>query len=523
MLCLGVAILVMSPPAHAEDTEWDAVADQMVTTIEEVPDQYRDGDLEGVETSIRRAYYEIYQVSGLEAQIDHRLGGDRADAFVAQLLSLRDLTRDEATQSAVEEATAATVQLLRDDVTELAGTPELNDQWTRVGARIVEQIDAAKTAYGQGDFEGAAAAARDAYLAHYEADGLEKATISYIGQSRVSDLESQFTQLRQVGRDGSVTAEEYSVMADDLAAAITEDATTLDQLSSQDELGWSGFWAAFLILLREGAEALLVVAALVTYAMKAGRRDQLVGSIVGVVAALAVSIGLAVLFSRLASSATTGLSQELLEGITGLLAVVMLVWVSNWILSKSSGVRFQEYIDRTANKGVTTGGTFALASAAFLAVLREGSETILFFAPIIAGARTGGDHVKIWMGVGLAVVLLALLFTLVWVFGVRLPLGPFFRWTSVLLGILAVTIAGGAVKEFQDATVVSATLVPGVPQVPILGLYPTIETLAAQVAVIAVLVVLGVVQHRSSRTKDKQSAIPDAAAATPEMKEEPTT
>lgn len=514
VLCLGVTALMVAPAAHAEDTDWDSVVDQMTETIQQVPDQYAAGDTEGVETSIRKAYYETYQVSGLEAQIDHRLGTDRADAFVTQLLALRDLARNAASQSEVEEATTATVGLLRADVADLAATPELNDQWTRVGQRIIERIEAAKTAYAQGDYESAASAARDAYLAHYEADGLEKATISYIGQSRVTDLESMFTQLRQDGRDGSLSVEDYAAKADELTAAITQDAAQLDEMTSRDELGWSGFWASFLVLVREGAEALLVVAALVTYAMKAGRRDQLVGIMTGVVAALAISIGLAVLFSRLASSATSGFSQEFLEGITGLLAVIMLIWVSNWILSKASGARFQEYIDRAASKGVAAGGSFALASAAFLAVLREGSETILFFAPIIAGAKTGGDHAKIWMGVGAAVALLALLFTLVWVFGVRLPLRPFFTWTSVLLGILSVTIAGGAVKEFQDATLVSQTLVPGVPQVTILGLYPTAETLAAQLAVVAILVVLAVLQRRKSRAEKRGAHVPDPAAVT---------
>ncbi len=519
MLLVAAPAATASTPARAaaDATDWDSTVEQMVTAIEQVPGQFAAGDTAGVETSIRRAYYEIYQVSGLEAQINHRLGEERADAFVSQLLSLRDLARDGAAdQGDVQAATDATVQLLRDDVAELAATPELDDQWARVGQRIVDQIEAAKTAYAAGDHPGAATAAKDAYLAHYEADGLEKATISYLGQARVSELESMFTQLRQNGRDGSESVEDFTAQADALSAAITQDAATLDRMTSSSEgLGWNGFWASFLVLIREGAEALLVVAALVTYAKKSGRRDQLTGIVVGVAGALAISIGLAFLFSRLAASAASGLSQELLEGVTGLLAVVMLIWVSNWILSKSTGRKFQAYIDKQAGRGVETGGTFALASAAFLAVLREGSETILFFAPIIAGARTGGDHAKIWLGIGAAALLLVVLFAAVWLFGVRLPLGPFFRWTSVLLGLLSVTIAGGAVKEFQDATLVPATLVPGVPQITVLGLYPTVETLAAQGAVLAVLAVLALVQRRRTRAERTPPSLPEPSE-TPE-------
>lgn len=479
----------------------------MVTKLNQIPGQHADGDQDGVETSIRQAYYEAYQVSGLESQIDHRLGEERNDAFVESLLSLRQLTRDGAPQSEVESAVAATIELLEADVADLVETPELNDKWTRVAARAIEQLEAAKTAFAAGDYATAANAARDAYLAHYEADGLEKATISYLGQARVSELETMFTKLRQDGRDGTVTVDDFNASADALIEALGSDGAELDQLTSEGELGWSGFWAAFAILLREGAEALLVVAALVTYAKKAGRRDQIVGIFAGVAAALAVAIGIAIVFSRLAASAATGLGQELIEGITGLLAVVMLIWVSNWILSKSTGRKWEAYIEGAAGKGVAQGGVFALASVAFLAVLREGAETLLFFSPILAASQTSGDFVKIWIGVGAAALLLAIMFTLVWAFGVRLPMKAFFRWTSILLGILAVTIAGGAIKEFQDATLVSATYIEGAPHISVLGIYPTVETLAAQALVITILVVLGVIQHRKARADTTHASV----------------
>ncbi|MFT3943159.1 MAG: FTR1 family iron permease [Ancrocorticia sp.] len=501
MLVMLLAALVMAPfltaGAHAAG-EWDAVVTEMEAKINQIPGQYAAGDQEGVETSIRQAYYEIYQVSGLEAEIDHRLGAERNDELVSQLLSLRDLTREGSSQDVVEEKVAGTIGVLRTDVAELADAPEVTDKWSRVATRATDQLDIAKSAYANGDYATAANAARDAYLAHYEADGLEKATISYLGQGRVSELETMFTQLRQTGRDGSLPVEEFTARADTLAEALRTDAAELDSMTSQTELGWSGFWASFAILLREGAEALLVVAALVTYAVKAGRRDQVVGLIIGVIAAVASAIGLAFLFSRLTASAATGLGQELLEGITGLFAVVMLIWVSNWILSKASGKKWEAYIHDRAGKEVAKGGVFALASVAFLAVLREGAETILFFAPILAASKTSGDYVKIWLGVGAAVLILAIMFVLIWVFGVRLPMKAFFKWTSVLLGILAVTIAGGAIKEFQDATLISATHIDGVPTITLLGLYPTVETLVAQGVVVVILAVLAIIQYRAA-------------------------
>lgn len=514
MLLVLLAILVMMPfltaTAHAASGEWDDVVSEMETKINQIPGQYATGDQEGVETSIRQAYYEVYQVSGLEAEIDHRLGKERNDEFVSQLLSLRNLTRDGSSQDLVEERVAGTIGVLRTDVAELANAPKLTDKWTRVAIRATEQLELAKSSYASGDYATAANAARDAYLAHYEADGLEKATISYLGQGRVSELETMFTQLRQTGRDGSLSVEEFTARADSLADALHTDAAELDSLTSQTELGWSGFWASFAILVREGAEALLVVAALVTYAVKAGRRDQVVGLIIGVIAAVASAIGLAFLFSSLTASAASGLGQELLEGITGLFAVAMLIWASHWILSKASGKKWEAYIKARAGKEVAKGGVFALASVAFLAVLREGAETILFFAPILAASKSGADYVKIWLGVGAAVLILAIIFVLIWVFGVRLPMKAFFTWTSVLLGILAVTIAGGAIKEFQDATLISATHIEGAPTLTLLGLYPTVETLAAQAVVVGILIVLAIVQYRAAAAA--KSGVVNAAA-----------
>ncbi len=516
-LAVALSICLSTPTAHADDTDWDAVADRIVATISQIPGQYQKKDQTGVEKSIRSAYYEIYQVSGMEAQVNHRLGDDRSDAFTKELLGIRTLTRDKAPQAKVQAAVDTTTRTLRTDVKDLKATPEINDQWARVASSITKKISEANTSYAAGDGDAAYAAAKDAYLAHYEADGLEKATISYLGQARVTQLEAIFNKLRQAAKDKSLTPAEYRSTADQLSADVTADAKKIDQMTSRSELGWSGFLASFLVLLREGAEALLVVAAVVTYAMKAGRRDQLVGIVVGVIGALAISAGLALLFSRLAASATSGQSQELLEGVTGLLAVAMLIWVSNWILSKSSGRRWEEYIERTASRGTASGGVLALASVAFLAVLREGAETILFFSPIIAGAKTSGDHVKIWLGIGSAVLVLAILFTLVWVFGVRLPMKQFFKWTSVLLGILAVTIAGGAVKEFQDAAVVPAhEFGTGViPQISWLGLYPNAETLLAQLVVVIVLVILVILQIRGSRSSTTSPS--SASSVSPEQ------
>lgn len=498
LLAVWIAFGGSAAPASADDP-WADIAATVTSLLDEVPGQYASGDLKAVEATLRKAYYEHYQAQGLEDQIKHRLGVDRSTAFSTDVVEVRNLTRDGAPQADVEAAVAALTAQLATDIEELAATPELNDRWSRVAQSIIATAENAVTLFEAGEVDKAYQEATRAYLQHYEADGLEKATLSYLSSGRVAQVEGEFRDIRVGIRDGW-PAEQVRGHVETLSQLVTEDAAALDTLGASESIGWSGFVAAFLILLREGVEALLVVAALVTYVIKTGRRDQLKGVYLGIAAALAVSIGLAITFSSLSSSAGLGMSQELIEGVIGMLAAALLIYVSNWILSKSEGDAWHRYINQTIDKKATGGGQWALFTVVFLAVAREGFETILFFVPVFGAAQTPGDHLLIWLGMAAAVAVLAILFVAVRVFGVRLPLRPFFRWMSVLLSLLAIVIAGGAAKELQDAMVLEVTPVAGVPQIEWLGIYPTVETLAVQAVVTTIVLMLAFWQFRRSPT-----------------------
>lgn len=501
---IGAALLALTiafgttSPASAEDP-WQDVAGTVTALLQEVPGQYASGDLRAVEATLRKAYYEHYQAQGLEDQVKHRLGAERSSAFSTGVVDVRNLARAGAPQAEVDAAIAALTAQLATDLEELSATPELNDRWSRVAQSIIATTENALKLSEAGKTDEAYKEATRAYLQHYEADGLEKATLSYLSSGRVAQVEGEFRDIRVGIRDGW-PADQVRGHVDTLSQLVTEDAAKLDALNASESLGWSGFVAAFLILIREGVEALLVVAAVVTYVLKTGRRDQLKGVYLGIAAAVALSIGLAVAFSSLTSSAGLGMSQELIEGVVGFLAAALLIYISNWILSKSEGDAWHRYINQTIDKKSAAGGQWALFTVVFLAVAREGFETILFFVPVFGTAQTATDHLLIWLGMAAAVVVLAILFVAVRTFGVRLPLRPFFRWMSVLLSILAITIAGGAAKELQDAMVLDVTPVAGVPQIEWLGLYPTVETLAVQAVVTLIVLTLAFWQFRKSST-----------------------
>lgn len=528
-LAVLLAVLVVftaawfAPVAGASDNQskWEHTVKQVEAELEKIPAFAAEGNEKEIENSIRRAYYENYQVSGLQAEISHRLGSGK-DVFKDSLIQLRkDIQAGKISgQDQVKKAVDSICADLSKKVKSLKSAKEVSDRWTRIAKGIQENAQESVAKYLAGKKEEAYRLATDAYLGHYESMGLEKATIALISLNHVTDVEAAFRQLRVVIKDdkgeGAVKA-----AANKLIKMVTEDAAKLDKMTSKNSAGsgWGGFVSAFIVLLREGAEALLVIAAVITYLMKSNRRGQLPGVIIGVVLAILVSAVLAVLFSVITASTATGFSQELIEGVAGIAAVLMLIYVSNWILSKSHGKAWDKFI-KSSIESKSGKGAFSLWTVAFLAVLREGSETILFFQPIFAATKTHFDRALVWFGVLGAAIVLAILFVAVWVFGVRLPLRPFFQWTSFLLAFMAVTITGGAIKELQDAFPtldnILNTPLPGVPTVSFLGLHPSVQTIVGQVIVAVILIVLAIVQHRLAAKPEKLSGSQESEEKTGE-------
>jgi high-affinity iron transporter len=222
------------------------------------------------------------------------------------------------------------------------------------------------------------------------------------------------------------------------------------------------------ILFREGLEALLVIIALVAAVRQAGHvtraRDIYAGALIAVVC----SILLAWAVQHVLGDNTS----DTLEGVFQLFAVVTLFYVSSWITSKSQAKQWKNFIGAQVEAARRSKGpSLALGLTAFLAVMREGAETIVFFQALMAGATETAERHAIFIGV------MAGTFALV---TFMIPIGPVFAATSVLLYALAVIFAGQGIASFQESGVIGATFVSHIPTVPMLGLYPTVQTLIAQ-------------------------------------------
>ena len=184
----------------------------------------------------------------------------------------------------------------------------------------------------------------------------------------------------------------------------------------------------------------------------------------------------------------------------------MLFYVSYWLLSKMEVVKWNHFVKSKVQDAVTSGSALALASAAFLAVYREGFETVLFYKALFLASDGSAGAAPVLGGMVAGGVILAGVYVAIHRFGVRLPLKPFFGVTSAFLYYMAFVFAGRGIAELQAASLISTTPVRWAPLVPALGIFPTVESLLLQglllVLLVAALVWTFVIEPRRLRVSN---------------------
>jgi high-affinity iron transporter len=262
-------------------------------------------------------------------------------------------------------------------------------------------------------------------------------------------------------------------------------ATSREKLNGVTLSPTTAFVSALVILLREGSEAILVIAAILAFLGRSGRTEARRWVHIGWVAALGLG-GITWVVSNYLVE-ISGASREITEGVTALVAAAMLLYVGYWLHSKSHSVAWQKFIATKVSGALSTGTVWTLASISFLAVYREAFETVLFYQALSAQAGPE-SHGALLGGVLLALVLLVAVAWLILRAAVKLPLGLFFSVSGILLLILAVVFTGQGIAALQEAGKVSVDSVPFI-SIPMLGVYPTMQTLGAQVVVTLLCVV----------------------------------
>ncbi|CAH0127041.1 Ferrous iron permease EfeU [Microbacterium oxydans] len=203
--------------------------------------------------------------------------------------------------------------------------------------------------------------------------------------------------------------------------------------------------ATFLIGLREGLEAALVVGILVAYLRRLGRSDVLPRMWAGVGLAILLALGIGAILTFGAYELTFA-AQELIGGGLSLLAVAMVTWMIFWM--QRAGRTMKATLEGGIDRALTSGGVWALVAIGFVSVAREGIETTLLLWSMV---QSFGDAPSALLGALLGLVVAALIGWLIARGAVKLDLRRFFAWTGGFLVIVAAGVLAYALMDLQEA------------------------------------------------------------------------
>jgi high-affinity iron transporter len=366
-------------------------------------------------------------------------------------------------------------------------------------AVVRASIDQTLELVKQGKVEQAYDQAKTGYLDHFE---YVEIPLRVAAPDLTAEAETKFAEIRGLIKDRAPV--------DVVRTNIIELRRLIDD--TERRLTDTGFNAAavvagqsFLIIFREGLEAVLLLTALLGYleATKATqyRKPITWGVIIGLAA---TAVTYLVLRSILA---VLPVGREVLEAAVATAAVAVLIYISFWLIARLEHRRWMEFLRSRLFNAVSIGSTTALVLVGFTAMYREGLETALLYQALVEF----GEGLGWWIIAGLAAGLIALAVVsyLIFRLGRRLPIKTFLICAVLLLMATSVAFLGNAVRSLQTADLVGLTPINGLPRAPIflsqaLGYWPSVETLASQ-AVLAAVYVLGaawLLMVRPRRTRE---------------------
>ena len=559
ILCgLVVALLMLPLSGIAEEgisSRWADAADEIDKYLDAAFESYLDGDPDAAYSNVSDAYFRVYETTGFERQTMSYISGNRKNAVEMQFSACKAAVKKEnestETRVAVRSALTKLKAMIREDGNKLAamqggmqsenkyylrGEPVDTDpyaeysadpnaaakysSWYEAATLVKELLDTSYMAYLDKDFDAAADNLNTAYYSVYEESGLDHAIYTDLSLKERQSMEKSFSDLRGLIASASAkyqknkyrtttdrakntvlklaraidTKNEESAAAADGAADTAAESETAEEKQSDPKL--LTFLGAFGIIVREGLEAILVIAAIIAYLVKSGNSRSVKNVYIGAAAGIAASFAAAAVLAWAKQAFVgAGLAQEIIEGITALIAVCVLFYVSNWMISKAEAASWSRFIDGKVQSSVEQGSAFALAFTAFLSVFREGAEVVLFYQPMLSEGNPG----MVWAGFGAGCVLLVFVYLAITKLSIRLPIKVFFTATSILMAVMCVSFLGSGIKELAEGNVFDLTLrVPGIPEndvIQIFGIYPWLETLVPQLILAVILLVTFMIAH----------------------------
>ncbi|MCA1010689.1 FTR1 family protein [Halobacillus halophilus] len=458
---LGYAHELEGAKESVESGEWESAKEEY--------EEFHEG-WEGVEDSVRDADGEAYEAietnMGLaQASLDAGSDAEKAEENLEKLIaSIQAYAKGEESEAA-------------------AGSEQKGI------SSLVSILGEVQTAIDSGEAESAAAEMEEFISVWPSIEGEVNTRSVAVYES----IENQMTEALGLLSSNPPKTEQAQEVVTDMQ----------NQLTSVAEESSYTMWDAAIILLREGLEIILVLSALLAFLKSSGNENKRKWVWGGAGAGVAASIGLAFILTTIVSAAVSAENREFMEGITGLIAVVLMFTVGAWLHKKSNIESWNSFIRDSVGSAIAKGSLWSLAGVAFITVVREGAETIIFYMGIISDI----SMVSFFTGLGVASLILVVLGVAIMYFSVKVPVRALFLSITVLIYYLAFKFTGESLHALQVVDKLPAHTAAGLPEANFLGMYPTWETTIAQAVLLALIVL------QTVRTKKKNDAASEPASA----------
>ncbi|WP_299011428.1 FTR1 family protein [uncultured Shewanella sp.] len=375
-----------------------------------------------------------------------------------------------------------------------AGAPaNFQQNYTQVSQDIIQKGDKLADEYNKDNAETTADGFLDLYLSGYEGTGMEN-TVAAIAQPHNLKTEQLFRDVtglvfkqappEQVQQKWQQTRDQLKIDALIIEQHIENGAT-------------SALVGSFTIVMREGLEAMLVIFALLIIFKKRELTKHnkviYIGASIGLLLSLIFAAILLSYFSH------AGQFREAQEGISMFIAAAMLFYVSCWMLGNQN---WKQELEGKVSQAISKGSLAAIGFTAFISVFREGAETALFLNALANMTQEG--VLMIVAGIGLAAIGLLIVYFIMSRAAARLPFGPFFKISSLVLYIMAFSCVGQGIAELQEGGLIAISPISWLPSINLYGLFqlsPSVEAISAQAAFVVItgLILLYLTQRQSKR------------------------
>lgn len=485
--------------ASGTTSPWMSVYTEFKTELDNAKAAFDKKDTAALKAALNRAKFDIYRNERLEEAV-RKYVSSQTDQSIQQIIG--NLLREDADtdKSKFDEAINALDNLALKAVndlpqesysiapqTALAQSDTSEDEgkdFTPIVQNIKDKMAKVLQLYESGKVDDAIDESGNIYFDEYEESGMENIVGAKDTQLKL-DTEASFNKISALMRAGA--SKEQIVAAQN---------KLFDQLTQSLELtkkssNWDLFLYAFIIILREGFEALIIVAAVIALLIKSGNSKHLniVYSALGV--AVVLSIATAYGLNYIFGSENAGQTREVMEGAVMLIAVVLLFYVGFWLLSNASSKKWSAYIQGQISNSLSSGDSKMLWWTVFLAVYREGAETVLFYLALLFDAKSPAATSMVVAGFVAGLAALIIVYIVIKKFSLKIAIKPFFIATSVIIFYMSVVFVGKGVMELVEGKVFVPTVIDGLPTITWIGFYPYVQSLVPQ-AVMIVLLIVGI-------------------------------